>query len=370
VRGGTGRTRATRSEWASGLARLAGIALIGAALVLAVVNDADAQTSATTGADIEILEATLDGDDIAAATRDDPLVLEPDPEVPFTLSLRNPGDETIDLRFVRFELQTLGLNWWHYDLRTHISIPPRAVRTISEPLDFFDADETGKGYIEAKLAVYDMDRDRLAIQPFAFDVKGDTTSTIGLFTVFMLALGIVCVVEILVRLFRRTLPGNRFLRAVTFAFAGAVLAITLVVGAAVLGIVLWSSATFVPLIAIATLVGFVIGFLAPGPVYATADDDAEQRVIDLKAEEAVARASGRFSQEVDLVAAEAAGHDSGRHSISHSSGGYAPSHESGGHAVSHESGGHTPAHESGGHTPAHESGEHVAVAPPADRDPD
>ena len=80
-------------------------------------------------------------------------VLEPDPEVPFSLTVRNNGDETVDLRFFRFELMTLGLNWWHYDLRAHVEVPPRAVRTISEPLDFFHADETGKGYIESKLAL-------------------------------------------------------------------------------------------------------------------------------------------------------------------------------------------------------------------------
>ncbi|HEX5616031.1 MAG TPA: hypothetical protein VFZ83_12835 [Acidimicrobiia bacterium] len=360
MRGGEGRTRATRSEWVGGAARLAGIALIGIALGLSVANDADAQVTPGSGGDpIEILNAEIDGRDLASGTRDNPIVLEPDPEVPFTLTVRNNSDETVDLRFFRFELMTLGLNWWHYDLRAHVEVPPRAVRTISEPLDFFHADETGKGYIESKLALYDLDRERVALQPFAFDVKGDVTSTIGLFTIFMLALGIICIVEILVRWFRRRLPGNRFLRAVTFAFAAAVLAVTFVVGAAVLAIVLWSSSTYVPIIAIAILVGFVLGFLSPGPEYATADEDADQRIIDLAATEAVARASGRFSQEVDLVGAEAAGHESGSH---------VPAHESGAHEISHHSGDHGISHHSGGQVPvAHESGEHAAAGR---RDPD
>lgn len=348
------------------MARLVGLALIGVTLGLAVTSDADAQLTQGAGEDgIEILSARIDGRELSSATRDDPLVLEPDPEVPFTLQIRNNGDETVDLRFFRFELMTLGLNWWHYDLRAHVEVPPRALRTISEPLDFFHADETGKGYIEAKLALYDMDRERVALQPFAFDVKGDTTSTIGLFTILMLVLGIICLIEIFVRWFRRRLPGNRFLRAVTFAFAAAVLSVTLVVGAAVLAIVLWSSATYVPIIAIAILVGFVLGFLSPGPDYATADEDEEQRVIDLAATAAVARASGRFSQEVDLAGAEA------EEAGAHESGSHAPAHESGSHAPSHESGSHSPSHESGGHAPvAHESGEHAAVSAPREPDKD
>lgn len=358
MRGGKGRTRATRAEWIGGIARLGGIALIAVALGLSSANDADAQATSGTG-EIEILSAIIDGRELETGTRDNPIVLEPDPEVPFSLTVRNAGDETVDLRFFRFELMTLGLNWWHYDLRAHVEVPPRAVRTISEPLDFFHADETGKGYIEAKLALYDMDRERVALQPFAFDVKGDVTSTIGLFTILMLALGIICVVEILVRWFRRRLPGNRFLRAITFAFAAAVFAVTFVVGASLLAIVLWSSATYVPIIAISILVGFVLGFLSPGPDYATADEDAEQRVIDLAAAEAVARASGRVSQELDLTAAET-GQESGSH---------APAHDSGRHSISHSSGDHSISHESGEQVPvAHESGEHAAMTGPSDPD--
>lgn len=315
-----------------------------------------AQEAPASGGDpITILHASFADHDVESASRSDPLPLAPIPDVPFQMEVRNETDETLEIRFVRVQLKTLGLNWAHYDLWVHDRIAPRATKTINWRWDFFDIDDSVRGYVDAELGVFAPEQERLASTPFALDVENGGWSSIVFFVLLMLALAIGGVIEILVGTARRSLPRNRFLRALLFAFTGAAAALAIIIGAAILRVVLMAPTAWVPILVIFTVGSFVLGFLAPGRL---SRDDAtrEEEVLDLSVEEAVARASGQFP----AGAAAAAG------------AGAAMSHQSGEHIVlPHESGGYTPvAHESGGYTPAaHESGEHSAVVTGADTTP-
>jgi hypothetical protein len=302
---------------------------------------------------ITIVRARLNNRDLSSGTNDDPIPLDNEPEVPFLVEVRNNTDRPVDVRWIRFELETLSISWAHYDLRTHTTVDAGESTTISEPLDFFDIDTTGKGYIDSTMGVYDLEREELAAQDFALDIEGNTSSTISVFVILMLALTIICIVEVLIGITRRTLPANRFLRAVMFAFTGAVAAVTIVVGAAVLDIVLMTPTTYVRVIAIFTIVAGVLGYLSPGPVERTPEELSEDKLIDLTAEEALARASGQVPAAVGVgVAAQ---------QLSHHSGPQAASHESGPQAVTHESGEHSAAvdHTSQELPRHHDSGEHA-----------
>jgi hypothetical protein len=322
-----------------------------------------AQSDSTDDGPLTIVRARLNNRDLSSGTNDDPIPLDNSPDVPFLVEVRNNTDRPIDVRWVRFELETLSISWAHYDLRTHTTVDAGDTTTIAEPLDFFDINITGKGYIDSTMGVYDFEREELAAQDFALYIEGDTTSTISVFVILMLGLTIICIIEILVGITRRTLPANRFLRAVMFAFTGAVAAVTIVVGAAVLDIVLMTPTTYVRVIAIFTIVAGVLGYLSPGPVERTPEELHEEKLIDLTAEEALARASGQVPATVGAaVAAQQLSHQSGPQSVSHESGPQSVSHESGPQQVSHESGGHAPPvdHASQELPAQHDSGEHTS----------
>jgi hypothetical protein len=116
-----------------------------------------------------------------------------------------------------------------------------------------------------------------------------------------------------------------------------------VIGIAMLRIALPGPTTWVPAVVLSTVVGFVLGYLSPGPLDQHAKDSADEEVIDLVAAEAVARASG--AHERRTTGGSVAPNESGAHDPAHESGSHAPAHESG-EFKAHQSGQFTP-HESG-----------------------
>ena len=118
----------------------------------------------------------------------------------------------------------------------------------------------------------------------------------GLVTIELALLAVACLVEIIVRAFRNSLPGNRFVRGLVFGFTGAVIAVAIVLATAALRIALMPAHTWVPLLLFATVIGFALGYLSPGPTSGRAEED--RATLDLVAAEAVARASGQHTANV------------------------------------------------------------------------
>ena len=113
-----------------------------------------------------------------------------------------------------------------------------------------------------------------------------------------------------------------------FAFTGAVVMLAITLGLSVLRIALLPTRTWVPLVLFSTLVGFVLGYLAPGPSESHAEEEA-RATLDLTAEEIVARASGQHEPgDADTAVAYASG-DHGVMNISgdHTSRDFTPSHD-------------------------------------------
>src|SRR5262249_7650783 len=72
--------------------------------------------------------------------------------------------------------------------------------------------------------------------------------------------------------------------------------------------------TWIPLVVFATVIGFVLGYLSPGPSYAH-EEETSRMTLDLVAEEAVARASGAHTGQNDPVGTDTGGtYASGDHS--------------------------------------------------------
>jgi hypothetical protein len=243
---------------------------------------------------VQTLELTgaLAGRDIEAADSEDPVPLDPRDGVPLELTIRNNGSEAVSIRFVRLEGKALGLTFLTYDLGVRTTLAPGEQTTLDTTLDFFDLEDQATGYLGTSLAVYDEERRLLGSQDFVVDVRGNATSTLGLFAVVVLGVAIFSTTVLVLNTLRRRLPPNRFVRAVQFSIAGAAIGVTLSLGLSVLRVAFADVEAWVPLVVIPTVVAFVVGYIAPGPLSRSIRDVREEEALQVVAQTAVARASG------------------------------------------------------------------------------
>jgi hypothetical protein len=286
-------------------------------LVLPLGGRASAQSSDT----VEI-EAELAGRDVATADSSDPVEIEPREEIPLLLTMRNTGDSPVTVRYVRLEGKALGLTFLTYDLGVRTTLAPGEETTLDTTLDFFDLESQATGYLGTSLRVYDPDRRLLGAEDFVIDVRGNATSTLGLFAVVVLGVAIFSTTVLVLNTLRRRLPSNRFVRGTQFAIAGAAIGITLSLGLAILRITFADVEAWVPLVVIPMVLGFALGYLAPGPLSRSIRDVREEEALQVVAETAVARASGMYDPATS--GAYTPGRSSGPAPMDHASGEHDP----------------------------------------------
>ncbi len=138
-------------------------------LAVTVISAASAHAMAVASVDIE---ARIAGRDVVEADSTDPIRIEPREEVPIEVTIRNSGDRTEEIRYVRIEGKALGLTFLTYDLGVRATLRPGTETTVETALDFFDLDSQATGYLGTSLAVYDQQRRLLGEQRFVIDVRG------------------------------------------------------------------------------------------------------------------------------------------------------------------------------------------------------
>ena len=262
------------------------LGLLGAMLLLPAAP-------ARAGSTIEV-EARLGGRDVATADSTDPIRIEPRKEIPLELTIRNLGDQTEEIRYVRLEGKALGLTFLTYDLGVRATLEPGEQTTVETSLDFFDLDSQATGYLGTSLRVYDGDRRLLGEQGFVVDVRGKATSTLGLFAFVVVGISVFSVLVLIANTLRRRLPANRFVRGMQFAIAGSAIGVTLALGVSILRVAFADVEAWVPLVMLPTSIAFALGYLAPGPLSRSIRDVKEEEALQLAAETAVLRASGGF----------------------------------------------------------------------------
>ena len=242
----------------------------------------------------EGIEITGDiaGSDITESDSTNPIELDPTQEIPISITIRNTSDRNEQVRFVRLEGQALGLTFLSYDLGVRTTLAPGEETTVTTPLDFFDLEDQATGYLGASMRVYDPERRELGSTEFVIDVRGNATSTLGLFAFLVLGIAVFSVTVLVINTVRRRLPANRFVRATQFALAGGAIGLTLALGVSILRIAFADVEAWVPLVVIPTVVGFLLGYIAPGPLSQSLSDVRQQEELDAAAEDAVIRASG------------------------------------------------------------------------------
>jgi hypothetical protein len=263
------------------------LATLGLLLVLLAYPKVPALAAST----VEV-EATIGGRDVATADSTEPIRIEPRRPVPLEVTIRNLSDQVEQIRYVRLEGKALGLTFLTYDLGVRATLQPGEETTVETALDFFDLDRQATGYLGTALRVYDGDRRLLGEQTFVIDVRGKATSTLGLFAVVVVGISIFSVTVLVLNTLRRRLPANRFVRGLQFAIAGASIGVTLALGVSILRVAFADVEAWVPLVFLPTVIGFALGYLAPGPLSRSIRDVQEEQALQAVAEQAVARATG------------------------------------------------------------------------------
>ncbi|HJR25757.1 MAG TPA: hypothetical protein VJ804_09800 [Acidimicrobiales bacterium] len=238
------------------------------------------------------IDATIAGVDVATADTDDPILLDPREEIPLRLTIRNLGDEPEEIRHVRLEGKALGLTFLTYDIGIRTTLDPGESTTVDTALDFFDLERQATGYLGTSLRVYDTDGRVIGDQTFVVDVRGDATSTLGIFAMVVLVLAVFSSAVLVINTARRRLPSNRFVRALQFAIAGSAIGVTLSLGVSILRIAFADVEAWAPLVFIPTVVAFFVGYIAPGPLQRSIRDYQAEEALQGVARAAVARATG------------------------------------------------------------------------------
>ena len=290
-------------------------ALVGS--MVGAVTLALASTPAMAAPPLEI-DAEIGGRDIQTADSSRPIRIDPEEQIPLRLTIRNTTDHTEEIRYVRLEGKALGLTFLTYDLGVRATLPPGEATTIETDLDFFDLDKQATGYLGTSLRVYDAERNLLAEEAFVVDVRGNVTSTLGLFAILVVGVAVFSVTVLVANTIRRRLPLNRFVRGLQFAVGGAAVGITLALGFSILRVAFAEVEAWAPLVFLPTVIAFGLGYLAPGPLSQSIRAVREEEALQAAAEEAVVRASGgRAPFASDLPTR---GQRSGEHAaVSHSS---------------------------------------------------
>jgi hypothetical protein len=302
-----------------------------------------------------VVDAHIGNRSLIEATRQNPIVIDPHVKTTLSMTVRNPGTTTANVRFMRLTGSLVGIRFVNYQGSVNEDIPPGETRTITVPGDFFDVDGAARGYVNGDMQLVNQDRATLASQRFVGDVDGKLASSVGFLLLQVTLFAVISLADVFWGLSRRRLPRNRFMRGVLFALATSSTVMAVVIASAVFRVALFGAATWVPAVLIATAIGFVLGYTSPGRVVRTSREDADDRVIDLVAADAVARASGQF--DADATTTGPTSHASGDHT------GVAASHVSGDHtdaaSIAHSSGDHSDVaahlanegHDSGSHEP-------------------
>lgn len=265
--------------------------LLVVALAAVVVLPASAAHASAIGGGLTIT-GTIGGRSITSADSDRPIPLDPTELIPVHLTIRNGGDQTEEIRYVRLEGKALGLTFLTYDLGVRATLAPGEHTEVDTALDFFDLESQATGYLGTSLRIYDPDGHVLGEQGFVVDVLGKTTSTLGIFAFIILGLAVFSTVVLVINTLRRRLPANRFVRGLQFALAGAAIGVTLSLGVSILRIAFADVEAWVPLVFLPTVIAFGLGYLAPGPLSRSIRDVQDEQKLEAVAQVAIARSSG------------------------------------------------------------------------------
>lgn len=250
-----------------------GLAIVSVGLLASLATPADAAGPQIT------FTSTIDGHSLKDAGANSPIALRPTVSTIVKVEVTNNGSAPIEVRSVRLNARVLGLAFFSYTTRVDLTVAPGASGSRTFALDLGDLDGQATGLLPAELALVAPDRSVLASEHGTVDVKGKLKSVYGIFGLAVAAITALLILSLLLRLVRRTLPDNRWVRALRFAVPGLGLGLTVTFTLGALRIVVPSLGTSIGFLLGGLVVGFVLGYLTPAPSDEADRDELDERDV-------------------------------------------------------------------------------------------
>ena len=220
----------------------------------------------------------------------DPLRVDSNEIIDLELTVTNGTDETVEVGQIRIESKLLSFTFLTQALRTDVTVGPGESETVELPVDFVGVEGQASGYFRAEMRLLDPDGSTLAGRDFTLDIRGDAFAAANTVFYILIAFAAVVVVRNVLAIVRRRLDVNRLVRAFRLGIVGLQVGVVLVIASSLFRIRAMDGSQWIPLVAIATLIGFVVGYfltLAPKGLEEDEDDgdpEADRDTVALDAE--------------------------------------------------------------------------------------
>lgn len=244
-----------------------------AALLAAVILATTASTAAASVRSPVGFTAELDGQRLDLSSTGDPIILDPDKTSTLSLDLFNASAADVVVRQVQIRGKAFGITLIAYDVTINAPVPAGDHVQVDVPVDFVDLGQQADGLLPATIRLLSTSRSVLGAQDFTVDVRGSPDSLMAIFTMVVAIATGISVASIWIAIGRRRLPPNRFRRGVRLGITGLGVGVTLTLFLAELLLVTPKGSVWVPLLAVPTVILFVLGYLSPGPLAVDEEED-------------------------------------------------------------------------------------------------
>jgi hypothetical protein len=207
--------------------------------------------------------ASIDGHDLRSANRSAPLELGASDQARVEIDLDNRGTSEIRVRSVRIEGRVIGMAFFSYTTRLDIVLPPGDHTQRRFDIDISDLTHQATGLLPTSVILIAPDRQSIDDQAFAVDVRGSMISVYGAFGLIMAGITAVVIAGLLVSIWRRQLPRNRWQRGLRFLPAGLGIGLVLTFTLSATRLLVPSAIWWLPLLLLCGGGAFLLGYLLP-----------------------------------------------------------------------------------------------------------
>ena len=220
------------------------------------------------------LAVAINSRDITKSTGDHPITLDPTQNILLGLTVTNPTSHDVYVNAVRLAGSVGGLTFYSYQVALNMTVAAGTTegRVVTVNLDGLEKQATGlmRGHVDL-LAAHNKG---IASVPMVTDVRGSVLSVYSVCGAAIALLAILGFLSAIVGLARHNLPANRFVRAARFGAPAFGAGLFFVFTLSAFRILVPQPSNAVPIILLATVVGFGLGYLTPRPD-SVADEDEE-----------------------------------------------------------------------------------------------
>ncbi|MEQ8719520.1 MAG: hypothetical protein RIE08_18100 [Acidimicrobiales bacterium] len=214
-------------------------------------------------------------DDVDSAS---PLRVDSADIIDLELTVTNDGDESVEVGQIRIESKLLSFTFLTQALRTQIVVEPGESESVTLPVDFVGVEGQASGYFRAEMRLLDGENSTLASRDFTLDIRGDAFAAANTVFYLLIVFAAVVVLRNLIAILRRRLEVNRLVRATRLGIVGLQVGVVLAIASSLFRFRAMSGAQWIPLVIIAALIGFGVGYfltLAPKDLDEDERDDLD-----------------------------------------------------------------------------------------------